>query len=230
MKDFQISVIIPAYNCERFVEEAIHSVIHQSLKPFEIIVVDDGSTDSTKEKIAVFKDAVRYIYQSNSGSSVARNRGIREAKGNYFSFLDADDIWVHEKLEKQATAFITKHDLDAAFGYAKNFHSPVVCDMHRDKIKGVSEPMPAYVPGSMLIKRESFFRVGYYEPKWIIGEVIDWYMKAKELNLMMAIIPDVVLMRRLHADNKGIREQKFQTQYIRIIKAALDRRRKNTTS
>jgi glycosyltransferase involved in cell wall biosynthesis len=97
----KVSVIIPTYNRANYVTEAINSVLSQTYTNFEIIVVDDGSTDNTKEALRPYMGAIRYIYQPNSGPSVARNRGVREATSEFIAFLDSDDVWLPEKLEKQ---------------------------------------------------------------------------------------------------------------------------------
>ena len=88
-----ISVVIPTYNSADFIGEAIESALNQSLKPFEIIVIDDGSTDNTREVLKKYNKNISYYYQSNHGSGKARNKGIKEAKGEYIAFLDSDDFW-----------------------------------------------------------------------------------------------------------------------------------------
>jgi glycosyltransferase involved in cell wall biosynthesis len=97
----KISVVIPCYNSEHTIRETLESVLAQTYHDFEVIVVDDGSTDGSKDVILSFGDRVRYIYQQNAGQSAARNAGIREARGEYIAFIDADDLWFPEKLEKQ---------------------------------------------------------------------------------------------------------------------------------
>ena len=96
-----ISVIIPTYNCAEYIAEAIDSVLNQTFTDFEIIVVDDGSTDETAAIMKRYGDKVRYIRQKNNGPAVARNLGINTARGEFIAFLDADDIWHPEKLEIQ---------------------------------------------------------------------------------------------------------------------------------
>jgi glycosyltransferase involved in cell wall biosynthesis len=100
-----VSVIIPAYNAERFVGQAIESVLAQSYRPIEVIVVNDGSTDETRIRLDAFGNQVRAIHQTNAGLSAARNRGIRESSGDLIAFLDADDLWHPQKLEKQVAIF-----------------------------------------------------------------------------------------------------------------------------
>lgn len=108
VKNIQISVIIPAYNAENFISQAIDSVLRQTLKPLEIIVVNDGSTDNTNRVLDSYRENVVYIEQINSGVSAARNKGIKKAKGNWLAFLDADDYWESDKLEKQV--FVIQSD------------------------------------------------------------------------------------------------------------------------
>ncbi|HEV8051797.1 MAG TPA: glycosyltransferase family A protein, partial [Parachlamydiaceae bacterium] len=88
-----ISVVIPAYNAEQFIGQTIQSVLDQTYPCHEIIVVDDGSTDSTKEVLKRFDGSIRYLYQQNKGPSAARNAGIQVAQGEFICFLDADDCW-----------------------------------------------------------------------------------------------------------------------------------------
>ena len=96
-----VSVIIPTYNRKNLLKRALHSVISQTFVPQEIIVVDDGSSDRTKDWVSERFPDVRYIYQDNSGVSSARNAGIKEAIGSWIAFLDSDDEWMSNKLEQQ---------------------------------------------------------------------------------------------------------------------------------
>jgi glycosyltransferase involved in cell wall biosynthesis/SAM-dependent methyltransferase len=104
----KVSIIIPTYNRNHFLCEAINSVLNQTFKDYEIIVVDDGSTDNTREVLERYGSRIQYIYQKNSGRAQARNAGIRMAKAEYIAFLDDDDIWLPNKLEKQI-AFLDAH-------------------------------------------------------------------------------------------------------------------------
>lgn len=99
-----VSVVIPTYNGAKYVGEAVDSVLAQSFHDIEVLVIDDGSTDETESVISRFGPAARYIRQENGGVSVARNRGIQESTGRYVAFLDADDTWLPEKLDRQMAA------------------------------------------------------------------------------------------------------------------------------
>jgi len=100
-KKIRISVVIPAYNAEKYIQRCLDSVLAQTHPADEIIVVDDGSTDHTAEKVKLYGPAVRYLYQKNAGASVARNTGIQAARHEWIAFLDADDEWLPRKLELQ---------------------------------------------------------------------------------------------------------------------------------
>ncbi len=114
-----VSVIIPTYNNGRFLPEAIESVFAQTVQPVEIIVVDDGSTDDTLERLRPYATRISYLYQANQGVSAARNLGLREASGDFIAFLDSDDVWHPRKLEVQLEVFGKRPDLGllAAAGF-----------------------------------------------------------------------------------------------------------------
>src|SRR5437868_1326235 len=96
-----VSVVIPAYNAAQWIEETIATVLAQTYRPLDVIVVDDGSMDETRSAVKKFDDQIRYIHQPNSGVGAARNTGIRSARGEYVAFLDADDLWDAHKVEEQ---------------------------------------------------------------------------------------------------------------------------------
>jgi len=101
----KISIIIPTFNRRDYITIALDSVLKQTYKDYEIIIIDDGSTDDTKKVLEPYQDKIRYFYQENQGIPATRNRGIREAQGNYIAFLDSDDYWRPQKLEQQIACF-----------------------------------------------------------------------------------------------------------------------------
>jgi len=113
MKEIKVSVIIPTYNRARYLVEAIESVFAQTYNDsdMEIIVVDDGSTDETLEKLKPYRERIKYIYVDNGGPAHARNAGMRMARGKYIAFLDSDDLYYPYKIEIQADFLDTHHDV-----------------------------------------------------------------------------------------------------------------------
>lgn len=220
-----VSVVIPVYDCERYLAEAIESVLAQTYQPIEIIVIDDGSTDGSDQVAKRFSPLVQYFYQPNSGLGAARNSGVDLAKGDYFAFLDADDIWMENKLTLQMAVFQSSPEEDMVFGHVQQFISPELDETQKSAIYCPPEKMPGYVAGTMVIKKESFIHVGPFETNLQIGEFIQWYTRVKEKSLESFMLPDIILKRRLHTDNMTIRKRDSNIDYVRILKASLDRRR-----
>src|SRR5712692_4293853 len=111
-----VSVVIPVYNGERYLAEAISSVLDQTYKNFELIVVDDGSTDQSAAVVRSFTDdRIRYLYQSNGGASKARNLGVAASRGTVIAFLDSDDVWLPHKLERQIDCLASHKDVGAVY-------------------------------------------------------------------------------------------------------------------
>jgi glycosyltransferase involved in cell wall biosynthesis len=214
-----ISIVIPVYNCERYLAEAIQSVLDQTCSLTEIIVVDDGSTDGSAEVAGHYIQSIKYYYQSNAGVSGALNKGITMSSGSFLSFLDADDIWAPDKLERQMAAMDDPR-LDMVFGQVEQFYSPEL-----NKRQGAMRVMPGYSKGTLLIRRQSFFRVGLFGKHFHLGDFIEWYLRATELGLKSLMLPEVMMRRRIHAGNMGIRQHGQRADYLRILKASLDRRR-----
>jgi glycosyltransferase involved in cell wall biosynthesis len=214
----RISVIIPVYNCADFLAEAIESVLAQSYPASEIIVVDDGSTDDSISVAARFPQ-VRVLSQPNAGPGAARNLGIRNARGSYLAFLDADDLWAPDKLQRQMSA-MEADDPDIVFGQVEIFHQSGDPGTAPQIYEGV-------IVGAMLVKRESFDRVGGFPEATRIGEFIDWYARAQECGLRSVSLPDIVMRRRLHSHNLT-KEQDTRTAYFDVLREALRRRQGKT--
>ena len=220
-----ISVMIGMYNAEPYIAEAIQSVLDQTYAPLELIVVDDGSTDASAEVVRSFGDAVRYERQERGGNGAARNRAVELAEGEYFAFLDADDRFLPEKLELQMNVLADDPSVDVVFGHVREFISPELAAEAAERLRRPATDAPWMAPNLMLIKRASFERVGPFSTELRVGVTVDWYARALEAGLEMRVVPEVVLERRLHADNNGLREQDARSQYLHVLKASLDRRR-----
>jgi glycosyltransferase involved in cell wall biosynthesis len=217
------SVILPVYNGERYLAETIESVLAQTYRPLEVIVVDDGSTDGSGAVARSY--GVRYLRQANAGTAAARNTGVGLSRGALLAHMDADDLWEPEKVAVQAAALAVDAALDAVSGHLVEFHSPDLPDEIRHRLRPPRERMPGHLLQAMLIRREAHFGVGPFETRWTIGQDMSWYLRALDAGLRLKILPDLVLRRRLHASNKGLTQRAHAGQRIEILKAALDRRR-----
>ena len=222
-----VSVIIPVYNYDRYLAEAIESVVSQTYQHLEVIVVDDGSTDQSGEVARTFADrGVRYCHQVHAGIGPARNKGVELAQGDFLAFLDADDRWPLEKTERQLQAFESDPALEMVFGQAMQLQNGPEWEAGvKDPKLAVAGMVPGMVPGTMLIKRDAFLRVGKFQGDWKVGEFIDWYARAVELQIRSLVLPDLLLWRRIHDSNQGVRERQSVSDYARVLKAKLDRSR-----
>lgn len=221
-----LSVIIPAYNADRYLAEAIDSVLTQSYDPLELIVVDDGSTDSTAEVARSFGPAIDYIHQQNGGIAVALNRGLEAVHGEWLAFCAADDRWAKGRLETQFAAFAAEPAPDLVFGHVQNFFSPELDEQITGRYYCPPDPLPGFSLAAMLVRRSTFESVGVFNPAFRIGEFLDWYARAKEQRLVSFLLPEIVLWRRLHGDNLSIRSANARGDFARILKASMDRRRR----
>jgi glycosyltransferase involved in cell wall biosynthesis len=220
-----VSVMIGVYNGARYLAEAIESVLAQTHPASEVIVVDDGSEDESGAIAESYGSPVRCIRQENGGMAAARNRAIGEATGDYFAFLDADDRFRPDKLEAQLAVFDADPELDVVYGHVTEFLSPDLDEAALELLRAPRHDLPWPTPNLMLVRRESFSRVGLFSTELKVGIGVDWHARAAEVGLKSVVPPIVVLERRLHAENNGIRQRQSKPQYLHVLKAALDRRR-----
>lgn len=215
-----ISVVIPMWNREAYIAEAIGSVLAQGWQPLEIIVVDDGSTDRSVEAALQAAPELVLVRQSNRGIGAARNAGVRRAGGDLLAFVDSDDRWTPGKLVRQFELLESRPDLDMVFGRVRQFHSPAHSESSPEP-----EPSAGPVCGSMLIRASAFHRVGCFAENVRVGEFIDWYARAMSTGLRAVMQPEVVLERRIHNRNTAVVKPESARDYARVLKAVLDRKR-----
>lgn len=220
-----ITVIIPVFNCERYLAETIQSALAQTHSSAEIIIVDDGSTDGSATIAQSYAPRVRYLSQANLGPAAARNLGIECATGNLLAFLDADDLWMPDKLARQVQVLHTDPACEAVLGRVENFISPELGeDDRRSLAKSVAQTGDFHI-GALLIRRAAFLRVGCFDIRWRHGEFIEWWARAMRLNLTYTVLPDLVLRRRLHTNNLTRRERDGRQEYLPMLREQLAQRR-----
>ncbi len=207
----RVSVIIPTCNRAHFLQEAVESVLNQTFQDFELIVVDDGSTDCTPYVLRKWKDRIRWVRQENAGVSRARNVGIRAARSRYLSFLDSDDLWLKKKLEAQV-AF-----LDA------NPHYPVCYTdevwirkgkrvnpkrIHRKYSGWIFErclPLCIISPSSAMIRREVLNETGGFDEALPVCEDYDLWLRIASRFPIFFLPEKLIIKRGGHADQLSTR-------------------------
>lgn len=192
-----ISVVIPTFNRQDFIKRAVESVLNQSFQPLEIIVVDDGSTDNTKE---VLKDLnITYIYQKNSGVSSARNRGIEIAKAQWVCFLDSDDIWEEKKLEKQVefhkkNSFLISQTEEKWIRNNKLINKPKHYKKHSGDIFQHSLQLCSITPSSVIIHKDIFKDIGVFDEELQVCEDYDLWLRITQ-KYPVGLIPEELVQK-----------------------------------
>ena len=219
-----VSVVIPVFNGERFLREAVQSVLAQKYSPVEIIIVDDGSTDGTATVARSLPETVRYLYQTNQGPAAARNRGIEHAQGSLIAFADADDLWPEDKLELQLPYLISDPAIEIVMGRIQQVL------LGQTEAEEVGEPAFSVNLGSAVIRKSVFERVGLFDETMRYSEDVDWFMRAREAGAAIVTIDEVTLFYRQHEQNMTRGKSTSELNVLKVLKRSLDRRRESTGS
>jgi glycosyltransferase involved in cell wall biosynthesis len=223
MSEPLVSVVMPVYNGERFLAEAIESVLGQEYRNHEVIVVDDGSTDGSSAVARAL--GVRYVRQPNRGVAAARNTGLAAAQGTLISFLDQDDVWLPGKLEAQVGLLEASPCVD------------LVVSAIQIVLEPDTEPLPWFDPGlgmeiqtvvqlgAMLARRGCFDVVGAFDPSYAYASDTDWILRVRDAGLVLETTDDVCMRYRLHEDNSSRHEDLLQAEVRRAYRASVARKR-----
>lgn len=214
----QVSCIVPAYNAAAYLKQALNSALAQSRVPMQLIVVDDGSTDATADIAGQFGGNVEIISQPNCGPAAARNSGLAAARGEFIAFLDADDLWCKDKLERQLAAFSENPALELCAAHIQNF---------REDLEPVGEPVPGYNT-EMLIRRSLIDRLGPFTTGPQHAATLEWMLRARESKSVELLLPETLSFRRLHQKNmSSLGANQSLKEHLQVLHASLKRRRSN---
>jgi glycosyltransferase involved in cell wall biosynthesis len=195
-----VSVIIPVKNGERFLAEAINSVLEQDYRPLEIIVVDGRSVDRSREIAGSF-ELVRIISQVGRGLADAWNVGIDAAKGDFIAFLSHDDLWVPNKLSIQVSHMLEHPEIQYTITKVKFFAQPGLPIPPGFRTRLLEGEHTGRVPETLVVRRSVFDAVGRFDVSLRVSPDVDWFARAKDQNIEMAIIPELLLLKRVHDAN-----------------------------
>jgi len=222
-----VSVIVPVFNGEEFLREAVQSVLAQKYSPIEIVIVDDGSTDDTATVAKSLPDTVCYLHQTNKGPAGARNRGIEHAQGSLIAFADADDLWPADKLELQLPFLIGDPTIEIVIGRIQQVRLSKTED-GQTQAEEFAEPAFSVNLGSAVIRRHVFERVGLFDETMRYSEDVDWFMRAREGSAAIVTIDAVTLLYRQHEQNMTRGKSTSELNVLKALKRSLDRRREQT--
>jgi glycosyltransferase involved in cell wall biosynthesis len=223
-----ISVVIPTYNSGAYVLDALVSALEQTYPHVEVIVVDDGSTDNTRQLLEPYRDRIAYVYQSNRGLSGARNAGISHASGDWIAFLDADDVWLPDKLQRQVDrlrdlpeAGLVHTDAAYLLGRTGRLQArptptpPFEGDCHLQLFGG-----NRIVVSSVIVRREWLERCGVFDESLRQAEDYDCWMRLAP-HIAFAFVPETLVLYRLHDSNMSKDRRTLRSFEARVLDKAL---------
>ncbi len=203
----QVAVVIPTYNCARYLPRALDSVATQTYRNFQIFVIDDGSTDNTEEMVGHFSSQCVFQKQAHAGPAAARNRGIRISSSPYIAFLDADDVWLPQKLERQIELLERRPEVglvcsDCAVGGVKDrdgshFQGRVVSQ--GEVFERLVSDCFIFTP-TVVLRRECLLEVGGFHEALAVSEDLNLWLKIAS-RWPITFIPEVLAVRYSRADN-----------------------------
>lgn len=222
-----VSVIMPVYNGERFVADALQSVLTQTFSAYELIVIDDGSTDGSAallHQTMQTNPQIRYIHQQNSGVTDARNRGIEASRGELIAFLDQDDRWTADALARQ----VAYHEQHPEVGYTL---AQQICFLESGctpppwfQLQTLGQPHVGYLPGTLVVKRAIFEQIGLFDPTIPISSDADWFARANDAQITSYTLPDILLERRIHNENQSQQSGQIHKELFQLLRASIKRK------
>ena len=215
------TAVVPVFNGRRFICDALDSILAQELRPREIIVIDDGSTDDGPDLLTGYPE-LRIVRQSNRGEAAARNRGIQESTQPLIAFLDQDDLWLPRKLSLQVRVLQTDPSVEIVFGQHRLFVEDDARWFRQDLL---GKALTAELPGSLLVRRTVFGRIGLFREDLRQGSDVDWICRARDADVKSQLVEKVLLLRRMHQANSSIDETLFMNGLLRVARSSVQRRR-----
>jgi glycosyltransferase involved in cell wall biosynthesis len=217
----RVSALMCVRNGEPYLAAALESILAQSHAPHEIIVVDDGSTDSSAATVARYAPRVTLISRPPQGLGAARQTALEAASGDFLTFLDADDLWAPDYLALHLAHLQQTPDTDATLATVHNFRSP---ELPPEPGAGPLVPRRGMIIGAMVIRRAAVARVGPFNAQLPFPDQ-DWLMRANDAGFRFADVPAAILRRRIHANNYTLTTGRDFHGRLAALKLGLDRRR-----
>ncbi len=224
-----ISIVMPVFNGERYISEAIHSISSASSSIREIIVIDDQSNDSTQSIVQNMRSSMpelRYVrLHKNSGPGPARNRGIQLAKGAFVGFLDADDLYMPGALDTLLDPLLEDDTHDLSMGRIRAYRS--ADDSYSNpSFKPAGEAIRCYQLSTVIVRRDAFQKFGVFDPRYLHCEDIDWFFRIQEQGARIFCVDEITSLHREHPNNLSGDSVNGMADFTKVMQASLVRRRK----
>lgn len=214
------AVVIPAWNAEATIVEAIESLLGQSVPPLEVLVVDDGSTDATAAKVMAYGDRVRLLRQPNRGPGAATSAALAMVSAPLVAFLDADDVWLPGKADSQLRYLAGKPDVSGVFAWVRTFRGA----LDEPTFGAESE---FWSRTTLMVRTADARRIGdMIDPPGGRGDVVDWLARGRESGMRFDMLGEVLALRRIRPGSLSYgRDAGKDRGYLEVVRRALERRR-----
>ena len=223
-EDLSVSVIVIVKNGARFIAQALSSIHLSQTKPVEILVVDGGSTDNTVE-IAGSVPGVTIIRQASSGIAGAYNEGIARARGSIVAFLSSDDLWLPGKLDKHLAVLSEDRELVLSVSLVEHFLEPGSGLPAGFRPELLGHARPGLLMEALVVRKSAFDIIGVFDPRFTTGEDTDWFARAKDAGVRIALIQDVLVRKRVHGVNASLIDAEGHRNRLRALRASIARKR-----
>jgi glycosyltransferase involved in cell wall biosynthesis len=220
----RVSVILIVRNGAAFIAEALDSVQLQSRQPDEVLVIDGQSTDDTV-RIARGFAGVRVLPQTSTGVANAYNEGIAQAKGSLLAFISHDDRWLPGKLESQLSFLAAHPETMMSLTHVQHVLHEGVAPPPGFRAELLDHPVPGLIMETLLVRRESFDRVGLFDPAFAVSEDTDWFARAKDMGLSMHVLPETLVIKRVHDRNSSLVFPHINGLLLRALRGSIARKR-----
>jgi glycosyltransferase involved in cell wall biosynthesis len=215
-----VSVIVPVYRGERFLAAALDGVVKQTYRRVELIVVDDGSDDASAQIARTYAGA-RVLSEPHRGVSAARNTGVAAAQGELLAFLDADDLWLPQKLEQQVALMYQRAEVAIVHTHVMTFLTPEAPFPRWLPADWLTVPQPRYCPSNWLVRREAFTLVGPFDESFATAEEYQWLVRARSAGLESAMLDETLVRWRLHEANASNDQVEIRRGMMRMLRENL---------
>lgn len=222
--DEGVSVILVVRNGARYIAAALASIFQSERKPLEIIVLDGGSTDDTAT-IAAATPLARVISQRSTGIANAYNEAIDIARGELIAFISHDDMWTPGKLDIQAGFMRANSDCLITVGMVEHFLDEGAMPPAGFRRELLAQPHPGWIMESLMARRRAFELVGRFNPDFAVSEDTDWFARARDLDIRSAVLPEVLVRKRVHATNASLNDAKINALLLRAMRSSVERKR-----
>lgn len=219
-----VSVILIVRNGARYIGAALDSVLRSKTRPLEIIVLDGGSTDDSVS-IASERNLTRVLRQQSTGIANAYNEAIAASRGDLIAFISHDDLWAPCKLDVQE-AFMRAHpDCLLSVGMVEHFLEPGATPPAGFRRDLLDRPHPGWIMEALMARRQAFDVIGPFNPEYAVSEDTDWFARARDLGVPSAVLPDVLVHKRVHGTNASLTEARISHLLLRAMRSSIERKK-----